>query len=181
MINETTTIAARTFRSGTPVSGIVRKTVTKVTPIPARAITDTLAGIHYDYYKGNWDKLPDFSRLKAVKSGITNEISNMLKDADDQYAFEFTGYIDIPAGGVYTFFLESDDGSQLFINDSLVIDNDGVHSLEEKSGTLALARGLHQLRVTFFERSGGDDLVVSLKGPGIEKQIIPSAFLSHRE
>ena len=181
VVDKTTTIAARIFRSGKPASSIVRKTVTKVTPIPGRTVTNTQAGIHYNYYSGNWDQLPDFTRLKAVKSGVTDELSNKLKDTDDHYAFEFTGYVFLPAEGIYTFYLESDDGSQLYINDSLLIDNDGIHSMEEKAGSLALAGGLHQLRVTFFERSGGDDLVVSFKGPGVEKQIIPAAFLKHRK
>jgi alpha-L-fucosidase len=177
ILNQTTTLSARAFRSGKPVSAVTRKTIKKVTPVPALSVNGTQPGLKYNYFEGNWDKLPDFNQLKAVKAGICDTISTALKDADDYYALVFDGYIKLPADGIYTFFLESDDGSQLFINDKLLIDNDGVHAMVVKNGTSALAKGMHKLRVTFFERTGGDDLKVSISGPGMKEQKIPAAYL----
>jgi alpha-L-fucosidase len=179
ILKETTTISARSFRSGQAVSSVTRKTVNKVTPVPAMTVSGTKPGLKYNYYTGNWDILPDFGKLKPAKSGVTQEISNGLKDSDDYFAFEFTGYINLPNDGIYTFNLESDDGSQLFLNGQLLIDNDGVHGMDVKSGTMALAKGLHKLRITFFERSGGDDLKVTLSGPGLKEQTIPADYLMH--
>ena len=85
--------------------------------------------------------------------------------------------IDIETGGTYTFYTTSDDGSQLFINGTLVVDNDGLHPPEEQSGTINLSAGLHDIDVTFFEKQGGVALIVSYAGPGVPKQAIPAAVL----
>jgi len=48
----------------------------------------------------------------------------------------FSGFIDVPADGQYTFYTSSDDGSKLYIDNQLVVNNDGEHSLRERSGQL---------------------------------------------
>ncbi len=65
------------------------------------------------------------------------------------------GYINIPADGIYTFALLSDDGSLLIIDGATVIDNDGPHSPREIIGQKALAKGLHTLQVQYFDHNGG--------------------------
>jgi hypothetical protein len=101
------------------------------------------------------------------------------RKAQDYYGFEYTGYIKIPVKGVYTFYTNSDDGSRLNIDNKLVVDNDMTHAMVEKQGLIALSEGYHHICVTFFEKDGGDDLIVSYKGPGIEKAIIPGSILFH--
>jgi len=59
----------------------------------------------------------------------------------------------------------------------LVVDNDGLHSLQEASGSIALGAGYHTIAVTYFEATGSQVLTVSLEGPGIPKQPIPAARL----
>src|SRR3954451_7740221 len=54
-----------------------------------------------------------------------------------------------PTAGQYTFRLRSDDGSELFIDDQLVIDHDGLHGATDKDGELQLTAGLHTLRINF--------------------------------
>jgi hypothetical protein len=73
----------------------------------------------------------------------------------------------------------SDDGSRLYIGDTLVVDNDGLHGMAEKSGVIALAAGRHPLTVTFFERTGSDGLEVWYVGPRLAKQRIPPDVLAH--
>ena len=83
-----------------------------------------------------------------------------------QFAARFTGYVDLPVAGSWTFYSSSDDGSRVWIGDQLVVDNDGLHGMEEKSGIYTAARaGIHRIKVTFFERSGGAGLILSFKPP----------------
>ena len=66
----------------------------------------------------------------------------------------------------YTFRLRSDDGSELFIDDTLVIDHDGLHGADDKDGAIQLTAGRHALRVNFFEAGGGQELRLSWRKPG---------------
>jgi len=125
--------------------------------------------------------LPDFSTLTPYLSEIVPLINYPSTNGNfagsglaDNVGAVFEGYLDIPTAGVWTLFTESDDGSRLLIGDQVVVDNDGLHGMLEKSGTIALAAGTHAVRVEFFERGGGAGLIVRAAGPGFAKQVVPA-------
>ena len=139
--------------------------------------TGTTAGLDYAYYEGTWNTLPDFATLTPIKTGTTPALDLAPRLRDDEFALRYTGYVTVPADGTYTFSTASDDGSQLFIGSTLVVNNDGLHGTQEKSGQIGLKAGTHALTVTFFERNGAQVLNVSYAGPGLSKQLIPAAAL----
>ena len=85
----------------------------------------------------------------------------------------------VQAAGTYTFRLRSDDGSELFIDDQLVVDNDGLHGAEDVDGAIELTAGMHALRINFFEAGGGQELRLSWRPPGAtDFTIVPNSVLS---
>lgn len=66
-----------------------------------------------------------------------------------------TGYIEVPADGIYTFALLSDDGSTLSVDHKMVVDNDKEHSPREIIGQHAMKAGRHPIEVKFFDHNGG--------------------------
>ena len=136
-------------------------------------------GLNYNYYQGssNYTVVPDFSSLAPLKTGTTSTFSLSPAERAFVFSFNFTGYIDVPASGQYTFYTTSDDGSNLYIDNVLVVYNDGLHGAIEKSGTIGLQAGFHAISVGYFQQGGGDSLVVSYAGPGISKQAIPASLL----
>ncbi|MBF0196782.1 MAG: hypothetical protein HQL32_03695 [Planctomycetes bacterium] len=95
----------------------------------------------------------------------------------DHYAMNFSGSLDITESGNYSFKLGSDDGSQLFIDDQLVIDNDGCHSYKSKYANIELSTGTHSIEVTYFEAAGQDRLEVYMAKPASGYKRISSADL----
>ena len=108
---------------------------------------------------------------------IASEFQFLTAQGRGTFGFEYHGYVKIPSDGVYIFYTASDDGSRLYVGHKLVVDNDGLHGLAERKGALALARGCHPIRVYYFEKTGGDELKVSYKGPGFDKTVIPDSAL----
>lgn len=98
--------------------------------------------------------------------------------ADDVGAV-FEGYVTVPQTALYTLFTHSDDGSRLYVGDTLVVENDGLHGLQERSGVIGLKAGAHAVRVEFFERGGQAGLIVRIEGGGLSKQVIPGEMWSH--
>lgn len=139
--------------------------------------TGTVNGLSYSYYHGNWNVIPDFTTLTPVSSGSVTNFDLSPRIQNDYFAFHYTGFINITTAGVYTFYTSSDDGSNLYIGNTLVVNNDGAHAAVEASGQIGLSAGLHAITVDFFERAGGELLTVSYKGPGISKQPIPDTEL----
>lgn len=138
---------------------------------------DVIPGMYYEYYHGAWSQLPDFDSLNPIATGACKNFDIALRKRDDEFAFRFIGYISVPEMGDYTFYTASDDGSKLYIGDIEIVNNDGAHGVEEKSGSMPLKAGKHAIAVTFFEAGGGEELTVSYKGPSIAKQRIPDNML----
>jgi glucose/arabinose dehydrogenase len=135
---------------------------------------NTVNGLDYAYYEGTWSALPDFNSLTPLKTGPIVNVNLWPKRRDDDYAFKWTGYIDIPVDGLYSFFTRSDEGSKLFIGSTQVVNNDGLHTEQEASGKIGLKKGKHAFTVTFFERLGTARIVVLYAGGGSSKNVIPN-------
>lgn len=143
----------------------------------AETAVSTTAGLNYSYYEGIWSVLPDFNSLSAVTLGTVTTFSLSPMERMDDFGFNYQGYISVPVSGIYTFYLTSDDGSNLYIGNSLVVANDGLHGAQERTGKIGLKAGLHAIRVLFFEHTGNHVLTASYEGPGINKQSIPASVL----
>jgi Pectate lyase superfamily protein/PA14 domain/Secretion system C-terminal sorting domain len=134
-------------------------------------------GLNYAYYEGSWSALPDFGALTALKTGTVTGFDLSLRNRNDQFGFRYSGYVEVPTDGQYTFHTSSDDGSKLFIGNQLVVDNDGLHATQERSGTIGLRAGKHAITVVFFEQGGEQVLDVRYQGPGLVNQAVPATAL----
>ncbi|MHC4148200.1 MAG: alpha-L-fucosidase [Planctomycetota bacterium] len=178
-LKESATVTAALFRDGKAITSATERTFKKVIPRPADKIEGLVQGLYYEYYQGNWDKLPDFDSLAPKATGTADTFGISQRQQDDNFGFRFRGYLQIPRTGVYTFILESDDGSKLYIGRQCVVENDGLHATIEKSGMIALETGLHPITVVCFEKTGGQNLEVYRLGPQLEEPDIPASELFH--
>jgi putative heme-binding domain-containing protein len=139
-------------------------------------------GIQVDYFYPNPPNaaIETLAKVKPTASGIVPEIVINVpqRKQADRFALRFTGAIQVPRSGRYTFYTNSDDGSRLYIDKKLVVNNDGNHGLVEKSGSLNLPAGSHTIVVTYFDSGGSDGLSVTWKGPGLKKQKIAANRLT---
>jgi hypothetical protein len=136
--------------------------------------------MYFELEEKELEKLPDFKDLSGKSSGESKLINLDVVNREEYFALQFQGYVKIPADGIYTFYSSSDDGTKLYIYDKLAVDNDYTHGMTEKLGDIALKKGLHPIKVQFFQGYGGKGLRVSYKGPGLVKQEIPAMALFHR-
>jgi hypothetical protein len=105
------------------------------------------------------------SELCTIKEGQTPNVDVLKPTIDwsgdgafggltDNFIVHAIGNLTVPTAGTYTFRLTSDDGSELFIDDGLVIDHDGLHADISKDGDVELTAGMHALRINYFEAGG---------------------------
>jgi glucose/arabinose dehydrogenase len=150
-------------------------TVVAGSPAPARAAVDPPAqepGVTLRTF----DIGSPLSRVCELKPGQTPNVDKLMPTIDwstvDDFGLESNfvthalANLVVPTAGTYTFRLVSDDGSKLFIDDTLVIDHDGLHGADPKDGTAELTAGVHPLRVEHFERDGGQQLTLAWQPPG---------------
>ncbi|MBN8851376.1 MAG: hypothetical protein BGO55_09260 [Sphingobacteriales bacterium 50-39] len=180
VLHRSTRLKSRVFFTAGGVSEIATQDFQQVAPDTAQtANTIGRPGLTYTYYEGKWDSMPRFNTLTPVKQGLAGAVAlDSLPARPNEYGLRFEGWIDIPETGVYSFYTVSDDGSLLYIDDRITVDNDGCHGDLERSGDRALATGKHVFRLDYFQNGSGQTLQVYIKGPHMEKQIIPAALFS---
>ena len=81
------------------------------------------------------------------------------------YAVRWTGHVLITSPGEYTFETDSDDGSWIWINEVLTVDNGGSHGMQKRSGTAVLSEGYHNFRLHYYNGGGGAGLIVRYHAP----------------
>lgn len=96
----------------------------------------------------------------------------------DHFAVRWTGQIYVPAAGEVRFYINSDDGSLLDINGHRVTTDNGVHALQETSGTRFLNAGYHAFNIEFFENGGLAGMIFSYQLPGEQKVVVPVEALN---
>src|SRR5262249_17382816 len=124
----------------------------------------------FAYYEGQWDRVPEFDKLKPVVTGTIGAFDLGLARRGHDYAIKFDGYFKVDQAGSYRFSSTSDDGSNLYVDGKKIVDNDGEHATKSASGSVKLTAGIHKVTVAFFQIGGGAELEVTAEGPGLSYQ-----------
>lgn len=117
---------------------------------------------------------PDFTTAQPVGTIYTEELNITARNVADgfpgiigttqAYAIDYSGTFSIEKDGQYSFILESDDGSKLFVDDELIIDLSGCHAPRSHQRVIPFRHGWHQLRVQYLEnQEGGLALVLQIQ------------------
>lgn len=144
---------------------------------------------------GEWfqldDAIEDFPNVEGKKPKLRRIDKVIDWDATgDEFAgsgmsehfyVRWTGVLRVPKSGKYIFYTESDDGSRLWVKGKKVVDNGGLHAMEEKSGEIELEEGDVEIKLDLFENEGDVGLKLFWEGPGISKQIVPAGSLFHKK
>lgn len=129
-------------------------------------------GLRAHYY-GN----VDWKGAALYEEIDTNIRFNWYREDEKLIASPFSviwnGCLDITTSGEYTFTLISDDGSWLYIDDILVIDNGGYHAVKIATGSAALRKGEHKITMKYFDGGGGAVFNLLWMPPGGRKSQIP--------
>ena len=177
-VGKTTDFAFRTFRPDGSPSDVVR---TKYVKAPyAEAVTAPAAlqpGLKAVWHDFRGNLCADIDAA-PVKGEYVVESVSIPEEVKGNIGLVLTGYLEVPADGIYTFALLSDDGSTLMLDGELLGDNDGAHSPVEIIVQKALKAGLHPIEVRYFDCNGGV-LQMELVNEKGAKGVLPNAWLKH--
>lgn len=120
-----------------------------------KSIKNLKPGLKFSYYEGVWDSLPDFSKLTSIKTGTTNNIDLKMALKNENFAIRFEGYIHITEKALYNLWVTSDDGSKVYFNNQLLLNNDGLHGAEKPAVNLVpLNPGYYPVKIEYFQKAG---------------------------
>ena len=147
--------------------------ISKVWPALPKVEDIKTGGLRYSYYEGKWETLPDFTKLKAVRTGIADSSFNLDKlSARSTFGCVFEGYLKIDIEGYYNFALCSSDGSKFFINGREIINNDGLHGSDwYRSYVVPLQKGFYPVRLEYFLCEGNRRLDLIYISPNTHETV----------
>ena len=135
---------------------------------------------------GAISRMPNFDRLVPVYTFVTANLdvptrnytagfpTPKMQSVVENFAIRFRAELEINTPGLYTFEIYSDDGSQLYINGSLVVNNDGIHPAMSRPGRIKLGTGIHPVEIHYFQ---GPRHAIALQWfyqpPNGARQIVP--------
>lgn len=183
----TATLKVLVTDTGTNASVSAKAVFNKVKGKSGEALSRRAMGLEWGLYQGTWSIMPDFTSLRPAVNGVWHAPEIAAFREVDAYAalteklgMRFIGYIDIPVEGVYTFETASDDGSRIWIDDELAVDNDGSHGMRFRRGRVALREGLHRFRLDYVQGGGGMGLEAWWSSDaGIRRSRIPDSAFCH--
>ncbi len=149
---------------------------------PAVLVQSAEPGLEYKLYNGEFRRLPDFSRLKPVKEGVTAGLTPIdTAGKPERFALIYSGYIRVPGRGLYTFITTSDDGSRLTIANQTITELNVLCDLDpwKAEGRIALEPGLHPITIEYFQLEKRCRLKLEYAlNDGKKREVVP-AMLFH--
>lgn len=134
----------------------------------------------------------NLQKLCTIKPGQTPNAETVKQTIDltttadfgatafaDRFISHTLGRVQVTQAGTYQFELTSDDGSRLSLDGAVVVDHDGLHGAEPKTGSVTLSAGYHPLFIEHFEAGGGEQVTLRWKKPGDTAfSLVPTSALS---
>lgn len=140
------------------------------------------SGLLGQYYRGKGFRELRLSRTDAMVNFDWGAGSPDPSVPADQFSVRWSGWIQPPVTGQFTFFVTADDGLRLWIDNRLIIDFWIDQGATERSGTASLrADHKHDIRLEYYENGGSATCRLAWSGPGVSKAVVPAARLYPRD
>ena len=142
---------------------------------------DLKHGVVVKSYLGEWNWVPEFTQMTAKAESLKKNINLEPLPAKKNAGLLFSGYIQIPEPGDWTFHCKA-TGSVIFkIHNKLAIDGDYKYAGTEIRATVKLDKGIHPYRFYYKTSNNTPALSLQWEGPNVAKSLIPANVFLHRK
>ena len=171
-LTDTTTVQAFAMKTGAVPSGVAT----------AYYLIDKgpgdgkgLLGIYYDTVNLNGNTFSQVDSAIDFAWGGNAPVAGLPAVG---WSARWTGNLLPRCTGPLTFYMLSEDGVRVWVNDQLLMDNWTYHTTQEDSGTISLVAGqaIH-IKIEHFQAQPDSQLQLSWSGPGLARQVIPQSQL----
>ncbi|MFE7215521.1 LamG-like jellyroll fold domain-containing protein [Streptomyces sp. NPDC057611] len=141
-------------------------------------------GLRGDYYRMSSRTALDFASYTGTRIDNSLYVDDLLPTlrayagTTDNVAVRWTGRLQVPSDGVYTFYIKGDNGFRMSLDGASVIDHWTTDwDVQTTSEAITLTAGLHDLAVDYNQGNGGAYLHTEWSGPGFSRQPVPDSAL----
>jgi hexosaminidase len=107
--------------------------------------------------------MPFFDEMTPLRTGTMATVAIDPSFRAEQFAVRYVGLFEVTTTGVTRIIARADDGVRVFVDAELVVQDDRVHAVRDAIGEIALGAGAHQMRVEYFQGTGGKALSIAVE------------------
>jgi hypothetical protein len=147
------------------------------TPSPSPSPTGGLLGQYF--LNKTLSGSPVLTRIDPTLNFDWNQQSPSPLIPREGYSVLWTGRVQAKYSETYSFCLSSDDGARMVINGQVLVSNWTDHSVTENCGSIQMQANMrYQIKVQFYQNTGGATLKLTWSSPSQTKVTVPSSSLS---
>ncbi len=126
-----------------------------------------LQGLRGQFYAGK--DLKDLVVEKLVPEPV-GDLDKLPypKGRKENLSVRWTGLIRVDKAGSYAFHSASDDGQRVWIDGEQIVNDWRDHGVETETGKVELEPGLHEIRIEWYQGSGGGSYKLTWTPPGAD-------------
>jgi hypothetical protein len=147
---------------------------------PEAGVAKTVSRLIYGYYDKKLTEVAELSAERPVRVGAATTLELPVVEHNDPFGMSFSGYLEVPADGMYVFQMDADTGGRVIVGATQVVYCGGLRRPTAGNGAIGLRAGKHAFRVEYIHGAGEKRFDVKWEGPGITLQRIPAGVLSGR-
>ena len=180
LLHKTSVLKAKCFIEGKNPGYTLTQKLNKVGLSPATKLSGLKPGLKYIYKEGFGKKIADLDKYPIKETGVIKSFNlDAIKDAR-AFGYQYEGFLNVPKDGLYSFLLEANDGAILYVDGKELINNDGGHQSQALATKTGLKKGLHPIRVDYFQMGRAKKLRVEWGIEGVPMKEIPAGNLYHQ-
>jgi arylsulfatase A-like enzyme len=154
-------------------------------PVPALASAQEVSpGLRYRAFEAATAWVPDAVTLRRnpQSTGVSTGLDLGVRPRENNVVIEYSGLLEVPETGEYTFSLQTDRGAVLRLHDATVIDADkGYASGSAVTSNIRLEKGFHPVRLIYARgEKGSPTLQLRWSGPGFSPKPVEPERLVHQ-
>ena len=172
-------MSATLSQTGSVVSGTVTPQAVQVYQLTKNAKESAGTGLSYALYgnktlSGN----PIQTGTDATVNFDWQYGGKTSGQPSDNFSVRWTGQVKPAYSEEYTFYTRADDGTRLWVNDQLLVNDWSNHAVREKASKITLEAGKkYNIKLEYFENVGAAVCKLLWSSPSQSKQVIPAANL----
>jgi hypothetical protein len=134
-------------------------------------------GVRYTYHEGEVKSVDELDGLPVAGRGVLPGFQFDGAKKAEYFGFQYKSLLKVETSGRYHLMCASDDGTKVWLDGRLILDNDGPHGTSWVEAFALLDAGFHRLDVKYFQKTGGKTLELTWEGPGFNETAIPASAL----
>ena len=142
-----------------------------------KGVSPSRNGVRYTYYEGEVRRVDELDTLSIAGRGVLPNFQIDGAKKAERFGFQYKTILKVEKTGHYLFTCLSNDGAKMWLDNKLILDNDGVHGTSRTEALATLDAGFHRVEVKYFQKTGDKEFKLTWEDSNFQSNVFPDSLL----